>query len=187
MRTVVVGACMLAAACSGQGLDSPTAPSGSTGIPFASRHIQAQSGSELPFHGSFTGSSFSCFRDGTCPPGTLIITQHVTGEATHLGQFTAVAVSTGDFPPTGPPTATGTWDFISANGDRLSATTIGGEDQFIPPNISHVSATATIVGGTGRFAAATGTFTIRFVSTIDFASATASATGSFEGHINLNR
>jgi hypothetical protein len=43
------------------------------------------------------------------------------------------------------------------------------------------------VGGTGRFADATGTFTLRLVSTIDFASATASVTGSFEGQINLHK
>jgi hypothetical protein len=184
MRPIVLGMCVFAAACGGQVLDSPTSPTSATAAP---AQTQAQSGTQLPFSGSFTGSSFSCFRDGTCAPGTLIITQHVTGEATHLGKFTAVAVSTGDFPPTGPPTATGTWDFISANGDRLSATSIGGEDQFIPPNISHVSATATIVGGTGRFADATGTFTLRLVSTIDFASATASVTGSFEGQINLHK
>jgi hypothetical protein len=184
VRPIVLAICVCAAGCSDQVLDSPTSPTNAT---FAPAQTQARSATELPFSGSFTGSSFSCFRDGTCPPGTLIITQHVTGEATHLGKFTAVAVSTGEFPPTGPPTATGTWDFISANGDRLSATSIGGEDQFIPPNISHVSATATIVGGTGRFANATGTFTLRLVSTIDFASVTASATGSFEGHVNLNR
>jgi hypothetical protein len=184
VRPIVLALCVCAAGCSDHHRDSPTSPTSAT---LAPAQTQAQSATELPFSGSFTGSSFSCFRDGTCPPGTLIITQHVTGEATHLGKFTAVAVSTGEFPPTGPPTATGTWDFISANGDRLSATSIGGEDQFIPPNISHVSATATIVGGTGRFANATGTFTLRLVSTIDFASATASATGSFEGHVNLNR
>jgi hypothetical protein len=186
MRSVIVGACMLAAACSGQRLDSPTAPTGSTSTPFAP--AQAQSGTELPFSGSFTGSSFSCFRDGTCPPGTLIITQHLTGEGTHLGRFTAVAVSTGDFPPTRtPPTATGTWDFTAANGDRLSATIVNQEDQFIPPNMSHISGTGTIVGGTGRFAGATGTFTFRYVDTIDFASATGSQSGSFEGRISLNK
>jgi hypothetical protein len=184
VRPIVLAICVCAAGCSDQVLASPTSPTSAT---FAPAQTQARSATELPFSGSFTGSSFSCLRDGTCPPGTLIITQHVTGEATHLGRFTAVAVSTADFPPTGARTRTGTWDFTAANGDRLSATTVGREDQFIPPNISHASATATIVSGTGRFAGATGTFTIRLVGTIDLASNTASGFGSFEGSISLNK
>jgi hypothetical protein len=84
-------------------------------------------------------------------------------------------------------TGTGTFNFTAANGDQLFSTTSGGEDEFIPPNISHVTLVATIVGGTGRFAAATGTFTIRRIGTIDFAAGTSSQSGSFDGHIDLNR
>jgi hypothetical protein len=188
MRQVIFGVCMLTAACSGSTLDSLTAPTsvtGASGATGSASQTLALSGTELPFHGTFTGTSVSCFFDGTCPPGTLIITGRKTGEATQLGRFTAITVAEGTFPPTGDP-ATGTWDFTAANGDRLSATAVFTQDQFIPPNVSHVTVAATISGGTGRFAAATGAFTVHVVSTLNF-DHTASESGSFEGHINLNR
>jgi hypothetical protein len=84
-------------------------------------------------------------------------------------------------------TGTGTFEFVASNGDHLLAKTAGGEDGFTPPNISHVTLVATIEGGTGRFAAATGTFTIQSSQAIDFATNTASGSGSFEGHISLNK
>jgi hypothetical protein len=55
------------------------------------------------------------------------------------------------------------------------------------PNISKVTLAATIVGGTGRFASATGTLTIRFTETIDFATNSATGSGTIEGQLNLNR
>jgi hypothetical protein len=82
--------------------------------------------------------------------------------------------------------STGTFRFTAANGDQLLTETTGSEDEFIPPNISRVTLIATIVGGTGRFATATGTLTLRFTGTIDFASGTSSLVGSFDGYINLS-
>ena len=188
MRQVIFGVCVLTAACSGSIPDSPTVPTSATGARNATvpaSQTSALRGTELPFHGTFTGTSASCFLDGTCPPGTLIITGRKTGEATGLGRFTAISVAEGTFPPTGDP-ATGTWDFTAANGDGLFATAVFTPDQFIPPNVQHVTVAATISGGTGRFAAATGAFTVRLVSTLNF-DHTASDSGWFEGHINLNR
>jgi len=83
-------------------------------------------------------------------------------------------------------TSTGTFNLTAANGDQLFATTAGGQDQFTPPNVSHVTLVATIVGGTGRFASATGTFTVERTATINFAAGTSTAVGSFDGHISLN-
>jgi hypothetical protein len=188
MRRVIFGVCVLTAACSGNIPDSPVAPTSATGgrdaTVTASRTL-ALRGTELPFQGTFTGTSVSCFFDATCPPGTVIITGRKTGEATELGRLTAITVAQGAFPPTGAP-PTGTWDFTAANGDRLSATAVVTPDQFIPPNVQHVTVAGTISGGTGRFAAATGAFTARVVSTLNF-DHTSSESGSFEGHINLNR
>ena len=82
-------------------------------------------------------------------------------------------------------TSTGTFDFIAANGDRIHTTTVGVENSFTPPNVSHATLNVTIVDGTGRFAGATGSVTIRLVQTIDFATATSTGSGSFEGRINL--
>lgn len=141
---------------------------------------QSAGGTELPFRGSYTINTNGVFT----PPSTLTINGTATGEATHLGRFSATFV---DVVNTTTATSTGTYVLTAASGDELFATTAGGQDQFIPPNISHITLVATIVGGTGRFSGATGTFIIRTVSAIDFATATSSGSGSFEGHIDLNK
>ncbi len=140
----------------------------------------AQSATELPFKGSYTFETSALFT----PPTTLTISGTATGNATHLGRFTATSVDVVDVTTTA---STGTFTFTAANGDHLFATTAGGEDEFIPPNVSRVTAVATVVSGTGRFAAATGTFTIRTIAVIDFTAATSSGSGSFEGSIDFNK
>lgn len=172
MRWAIVGLCVMAAACSGQDL-SLTSPSTTAGL-------QAEAGTELPFRGSFTQHSSAVFQ----PPITLVITGTETGTATHLGQFTAASVNRVN---TTNNTATGTLNFTAANGDRLLTTTTGAETEFVPPNVSKVTLNATIIGGTGRFAGATGSFVIHTTDAIDFVTNTAAGTGSFEGTISLNR
>ena len=57
----------------------------------------------------------------------------------------------------------------------------------MPPNTATRTERATIENGTGRFAGATGTFTMVTADTIDFAAGgTATGYGSFEGRIHLN-
>ena len=70
--------------------------------------------------------------------------------------------------------------------DQLSGTFVGIEGVFIPPNTARITEVATIKNGTGRFAGATGTFTMIRFDTIDFATGKATGTGTFEGEINLN-
>jgi len=106
----------------------------------------------------------------------------VEGNATHLGTFSARSVDN--------VTATsgiGTWDFTAANGDQLFSETESVENAFEPPNISHVTLDARIVGGTGRFAGASGQFTIQFVEAINFAACSGEGQGTFEGQLNLNK
>jgi hypothetical protein len=131
---------------------------------------------DLPFRGSFT-----TLTSGEIVPPTLTVTGTAEGTATHLGRFTATSVDVVDQPTA---TSTGTFNFTAANGDQLFTTTAGGQDAFTPPNVSHVTLVATIVGGTGRFAAATGTFTMQQTSIIDFATGTSSGSGSFDGTIS---
>jgi hypothetical protein len=109
---------------------------------------------------------------------------HATAEgtATHLGRFTATL--TADVNPDN--TSTGTFTFTAANGDRLSGTFVG-QGVFIPPNTATITEVATIENGTGRFAGATGTFTMISLHTIDFATGTGTAEGTFEGLIHLNK
>jgi hypothetical protein len=141
---------------------------------------QAEKGTSLPFSGSYSGGSHSTFQ----PPITLLLDGTGNGTATHLGAFTLVQVDVVD---TTQSKSTGTFTLTAANGDRLSAETSGGEVGFTPPNISEVILSATIVGGTGRFTNASGTFSIHTTQVIDFAAGTAVYTGSFDGHIDLNK
>jgi len=186
MRWTIVTLCVLMAACSGQNLNSPTSPTGSLGAPSASldtagvSRTQAVGGTELPFQGSFTQQSHSAFE----PPITLVITGTEGGTATDLGRFTATSE---DRVNTTNNTSAGSFNFIAANGDQLRTTTVGAENEFIPPNVSKVTLAATIVGGTGRFAAASGHLTIRFTQTIDFAANSAVGSGTIEGRLSLDR
>jgi hypothetical protein len=182
IRPIVLAVCVCAAACSGQNLDSSTSHRSAALTP---AQTQAQGGSELPFRGSFTSTGSSVTDcPPTCPPTTLTITGNNEGTATLLGRFTATSVDNVDLVTD---TATGTLNFVAANGDQLFTTTTGVETEFIPPNISKPTFSAEIVGGTGRLGGATGTFTMRLVVAIDFAAQAHTGTGSFEGHINLNK
>jgi hypothetical protein len=171
MRLIVLGVCLFAAACSGHDLNSPTSPTNASRGP---AQTAAQSGAALPFNGSFT-----TFID--VPPPSAHGTAE--GTATHLGRFT------GDFAAEVTPenTSTGTFTLTAANGDQLSGTFVGIEGVFIPPNTARITEVATIENGTGRFAGATGTFTMVRFDYIDFATGQATGTGTLEGQINLNK
>jgi hypothetical protein len=182
MRPIVLGLCLLTAACKGPAPDTFTSPS--TVVADASQ-MQARGGTDLPFHGRYTSQTSAVVNcPPTCPPTTLVISGTAAGNATHLGRFTATSVDSVNIATT---QSTGTFNLTAANGDRIFTTTVGQETGFQPPNVSLVTHTATIVGGTGRFAGATGTFTVKFVQTIDFASGTATGTGSFEGQISFEK
>ena len=171
MRLIVLGVCLFAAACSSERLTSPTSPT-STGLGPA--QTAARGGTELPFGGSFT-----TFTD--VPPPSA----HATAEGTaaHLGQFTGTLAAE----VTSENTSTGTFTFTAANGDQLSGTFVGVEGVFIPPNTARITEVATIRNGTGRFAGATGTFTMVRFDTIDFTTGQATGTGTLEGKINVNK
>jgi len=168
MRLIVLGVCLFAAACNGQALNSPTSP---THASSGAAQTAARGGTDLPFGGSYTSVI-------EVPPPSAV--QTVEGTATHLGRFSGrlTAEVTGN-------TATGTFTFTAANGDQLSGTFVG-EGVFMPPNTVTRTERATIENGTGRFAGATGTFTMVTVDTINLATGKATGHGSFEGRINLN-
>ena len=76
--------------------------------------------------------------------------------------------------------ASGSYQFIAANGDTLTATFVGQATPTSTPSVLYIVETATITGGTGRFAGATGSFiTERLFDTI-----TGLTTGSFKGSIS---
>jgi hypothetical protein len=179
MRSIVLSLSLCAAACGGQTPDSPTSPAS------AVSSVSAQTVTALPFTGSFVSATTGLLNcPPTCPPTTLRISGTAEGTATQLGRFTAEFTETVDLATA---TGIGTYTFIAANGDRLLVNGTGGEDEFVPPNVSHVTMTGTFVGGTGRFAGASGPVIIRSVGVIDFASQTSTGRGTLEGRITLER
>jgi hypothetical protein len=76
-----------------------------------------------------------------------------TGNATHLGRFTVTAAWT-----IGPGGGIGTSTWTAANGDELY-TSFTRSGVPAPPTITFTEI-HTITGGTGRFADASGTFTV---------------------------
>jgi hypothetical protein len=169
MTRVVVGcfcgAAALAAVACGDGRGIPTAPSASGAVSssvatpgnagtvpqtvFAAKPAKT----EKPFKGSLNAVEID-----TLSFPFLTVNLRGTGNATHLGRFTAtlnlqVNVITA--------TSTGTFALIAANGDSVSGTVIGQATSV--GSIASIVETATMAGGTGRFADAAGSFTIERV------------------------
>ena len=109
-------------------------------------------------------------------PPTASLTRDGTGTATYLGKYTE-HITMQIFLPT--LSSTGTATFTAANGDTLIATVIGQATRTGPTTLSIVEV-YTITGGTGRFADATGTFTLN--STVN--QATGVSSGTFSGAID---
>jgi hypothetical protein len=168
MRYLILGFCVLSAACTDTRFNAPTGPSS---IVSGAGSMNATRGSELPFSGDLQATETAA--------GPL---HHLTGsgEATHLGRFTLSAEFTVvPAPPVSTASGTATW--TSANGDEIF-TTLTGEAVITFPHAAIVE-TYTITGGTGRFADASGTLVMeRSLDLLTFAS-TASITGTISlGH-----
>ena len=133
----------------------------------------AAAGDRVPLKGNFEGTSARTPLD---PPFVQdVIT--ASGEATHLGRFDMVATAVVNLPTR---SAIGTYEFVAANGDTLTATFTGASEPTATPGVILITETATITGGTGRFAGATGSFTSeRLYDTI-----AGTTIGSFEGTIS---
>ena len=79
-------------------------------------------------------------------------------------------------------TAIGSYEFTAANGDTLTADFTGLAMPTSTPGVLYIEETATITGGTGRFAHATGSFLCeRLFDTI-----AGTTDGSFKGTIRLH-
>ncbi|MHB8952097.1 MAG: hypothetical protein ACYC4U_03900 [Pirellulaceae bacterium] len=141
----------------------------------------ALAGESLPFKGSFEGRHVS--RTPLDPPMFFDVFE-VTGQATQLGQFELVIEAVVDF-GTRPVSGEGTHTFTAANGDTLVAD-FTGFSSLVVPGLVLITENATIAPerSTGRFAGATGTFTVERLA--DAATGVNGATvGSFEGTISL--
>jgi hypothetical protein len=102
-----------------------------------------------------------------------------TGNATHLGDYTAIFDFRIDLRPPATP-AVGSFSLTAANGDSIFGGLVGRAS--IANGVATVVETATITGGTGRFTEATGSFTV--ARTV--VEATGISSGSFDGTIDLH-
>lgn len=134
-----------------------------------SPHSSAPAALARPFKGRFEGT-----QSVTITPPTASAAVSASGTATGLGRFTIELPHTVNLATS---TAQGTATLVAANGDMLIATFVG-QAQVGP--IVHIVEHATITGGTGRFAGATGSFTIERV----FDPAAGITFGSFDGTIS---
>jgi hypothetical protein len=137
-------------------------------------------GEQVPFKGSFEGIAIV-----TGGPAILTVAVNATGNATQLGQFTLSIphqVDRGISPFPFPWTSTGSYEFVAANGDTLFASFVG----QVTPISGGLAAVeiATVTDGTGRFAGATGGFTIARVVLVDPATGIRTTIGSFAGTIS---
>jgi hypothetical protein len=126
---------------------------------------------ETPFKGSV-----NAVETGTIMFPTRFLDREGTGTATYLGRYTEHVTMEINIPTM---SSTGTATFTAANGDTLLATVAGQATRTSPTTLSIVEV-YTITGGTGRFAEATGSFTLQ--STVD--QTTGVSSGAFSGTID---
>ena len=172
MRYAVLGLCVFATACAGQGLTSPMSPSISIG---GAAVTEAHDASELPFKGTLeTVESIT----GSPPVLQDVLTG--TGQATHLGRFTATFTYDIHLEEL---TSNGFFTLIAANGDSIFTDFVGQGNPIEGSDFSFIVETNTITGGTGRFAGATGSFTVeRLLNRV-----TGVSSGSFDGTIEFGK
>ena len=109
----------------------------------------------------------------------LSVNRTGTGNATYLGKYREhvtlqVTVITRS--------STGAATFTAANGDTLTASVVGQATLTSTPGVISVVEVYTITGGTGRFAATTGTFTLHSTAI----QATGVSSGTLSGSIVLH-
>lgn len=131
-------------------------------------------GGQTPFRGTLAGTAT------ITPLGGPMVAVRIEagGTATYLGRFTLEAPHTVNQATL---TAVGTYLITAANGDTITADLAGTAQMIEPPNVIAITETATVTGGTGRFAGATGSIQVERV----FNRATGVTTGTLEGWISF--
>jgi hypothetical protein len=135
----------------------------------------AAAGDEEPFKGSLEGVVTI---HSSLPPPFVSVLVEATGKATHLGKFMLEIPHVVNRDNR---TGIGTYEFSAANGDMLFADFTGQATPTATPGVLSIEETATITGGTGRFAHATGSF----ISERLFDTVAGTTTGSFKGTLRL--
>ena len=126
---------------------------------------------QVPFKGSLNAVEID-----VAQPPTLVVNGAGTGTATHLGRFAATYHVDVNLGTRGGPASI---HFVAADGDEIFAEGSGQGTPTEDPEVASIVETYNITGGTGRFAAATGSFIVqRLVNTT-----TGITSGSFDGTI----
>jgi len=119
----------------------------------------ALAGDQVPFKGTVSGQIPVDMGAPVPGSGGCVLNFFVSnfGNATRLGHFTGISnfipnVCDGSF--------TGSFRWIAANGDEISGPFFGQSIPSATPGVFDNVETAIITGGTGRFAGATGMFTL---------------------------
>jgi hypothetical protein len=134
------------------------------------------SGPQRPFHGTI--QTTETVQSVVYP---IVFNSSVgTGNATHLGQFEWMLDVQINITIPSATTATGTGLLTAANGDSVFTEFTASAVDTATPNVIFITEVHTIIGGTGRFAAATGTFTREALSNL----ALGFSSGSFDGMIS---
>ncbi len=126
---------------------------------FFSAITPAVAGDQVPFKGTVSGQIPTDLGQPVPGTGGCVFNVLVTnvGNATKLGHFTGTA---NFFPNVCDGSYTGTFHWIAANGDSISGPFFGQQIPTATPGVFDNIETAIITGGTGRFAGASGMFTL---------------------------
>ena len=135
--------------------------------------IPAVAKQQVPFNGAMQGNDTDTGFTNT----TVTVLTVGQGSGTHMGKFSFTQSVTVEF-ATGHDTGSAQW--FAANGDSIS-TTITGSGKVIDPIlfVIEIEEVHTITGGTGRFAGAEGSFTVKRLAS----GKTFLTSGSYEGTI----
>jgi hypothetical protein len=141
----------------------------------------AAADNNIPFKGTIQSveTTFALFPPDV-PFPTLFVEGSGSGHATHLGEYSVTfefEVNLDAF------VAFGSYHFIAANGDSIFTDIVGLGTVPTEDGVSFLVVTHTIIGGTGRFEGATGSFTEESVLNVF----THVKSGSFDGSIVLDK
>jgi hypothetical protein len=126
---------------------------------------------ETPFKGKV-----NAVETGTIVGPTRFLVRDGGGTATQLGKYTEHITMQINLPTRH---SMGDATFTAANGDTLTAT-VEGQATPASPGVLSIVEVYSITGGTGRFADATGSFTLHSTAI----QATGVSSGTFSGHID---
>jgi hypothetical protein len=133
----------------------------------------ATAAEQLPFKGTL--QAFETYQLDI-PNQTLFVTGNGSGNATHLGRYSVEYDVTVSLVSGGGPASI---RLVAANGDAIFATGSGQGTPTVLPDVAMIVERYTITDGTGRFAGASGSFTVvRLVNTV-----TGVTSGTFDGSI----